>query len=156
MFALTKDRALSLALLIVSAVLFIESRNIPPPTSWQPYGSALFPRILLVVVAALSVILLVRSLATTGLEKRCSKYSVVQWIKNNVKILSLFGLFGLYTFLLPLAGYLISTFFFLSSSLALLMGVDTWRKWLINLSLSFSIVPLVYIVFRFGLNVWLP
>lgn len=159
MFTLTKDRSLALALLAMSGILLAETRNIPPPTSWQPYGSALFPQILLGIIAVLSLLLLLRTFfvrADHAAESDRPRRSLAAWIKHNSTVLSLFGLFGLYALLLPLIGYLPATLAFLVASLALLLGIDTRRKWIINLAVSCTLAPLVYVTFRFGLNVWLP
>lgn len=160
MLTLTKDRALALAMLAISGILLAETRNIAPPTSWQPYGSALFPQILLGIIAALSLLLLLRSFrmpseAPEGETDR-PRRSPAAWVRHNAIVLSLFGLFGLYALLLPLIGYLPATLGFLVTSLALLLGIDTRRKWIINLAVSCTIAPLVYVIFRFVLNVWLP
>lgn len=160
MLTLTKDRALALAMLAISGILLAETRNIAPPTSWQPYGSALFPQILLGIISALSLLLLLRSFlvpseAPKGEPDR-PRRSPVAWIRHNAIVLSLFSLFGLYALLLPLISYLPATLGFLVTSLALLLGIDTRRKWIINLAVSCTIAPLVYVIFRFVLNVWLP
>ncbi|QOR38016.1 tripartite tricarboxylate transporter TctB family protein [Billgrantia diversa] len=160
MLTLTKDRALALAMLVITGILMAETRNIAPPTSWQPYGSALFPQILLGIIAVLSLLLLLRTwLVSQGVassEPSRPRRSLTEWVRHNATVLSLFGLFGLYALLLPLIGYLIATLAFLMASLALLLGIDTRRKWLINLVVSCTIAPLVYVIFRFVLNVWLP
>lgn len=160
MLTLTKDRALALAMLAISGILLAETRNIAPPTSWQPYGSALFPQILLGIIAVLSLLLLLRSfLMPTEVPKGETdrpRRSPAAWARHNAIVLSLFGLFGLYALLLPLIGYLPATLGFLVTSLALLLGIDTRRKWIINLAVSCTIAPLVYVIFRFVLNVWLP
>ncbi|MFW3615544.1 tripartite tricarboxylate transporter TctB family protein [Billgrantia antri] len=160
MLTLTKDRALALAMLVITGILMAETRNIAPPTSWQPYGSALFPQILLGIIAVLSLLLLLRtwlvSQDVASSEPSRPRRSLTEWVRHNATVLSLFGLFGLYALLLPLIGYLIATLAFLMASLALLLGIDTRRKWLINLVVSCTIAPLVYVIFRFVLNVWLP
>ncbi|MDW7747413.1 tripartite tricarboxylate transporter TctB family protein [Halomonas sp.] len=160
MLTLTKDRALALAMLAISGILLAETRNIAPPTSWQPYGSALFPQILLGIIALLSLLLLLRSFLipseTPKGEPDRPRRSPTAWVRHNAIVLSLFGLFGLYALLLPLVGYLPATLAFLVASLALLLGIDTRRKWIINLAVSCTLAPLVYVIFRFVLNVWLP
>jgi putative tricarboxylic transport membrane protein len=156
MLTLTKDRALALALLSIVAVMWVESGNIRPPTAWQSYGSALFPRILLVVTGLLSLLLLVRSLIAGPGERHAPRRSFAEWLAHNRTVLCLFMLFGLYAALLPLLGYIAATLAFLVTSLALLLGIDTRRKWIVNLSVSCTLVPLVFVIFRFGLNVWLP
>ncbi|CEP37296.1 MULTISPECIES: tripartite tricarboxylate transporter TctB family protein [Halomonadaceae] len=156
MLTLTKDRALALVLLLIVAVMWMESGSIAPPTSWQPYGSALFPRILLVVIGGLSLMILVRSLLVKVPERAGAKQLLTDWFKSRRTIVALFLLFGLYAALLPLVGYIAATIGFLVASLALLMGTNTRRKWIINLTLSFTLTLVIFVVFRFGLNVWLP
>lgn len=156
MLTLTKDRALALALLLIVAVMWVESGDIRPPTSWQPYGSALFPRILLVVIGLLSVMILVRSFLVNVPARVGAKQLIVEWFQSRRTILAIFSLFGLYATLLPLVGYIVATIGFLVASLALLMGINTPRKWIINLTLSFTLTVVIFVVFRYGLNVWLP
>lgn len=156
MLTLTKDRALALALLLMVAVMWVESGSIRPPTSWQPYGSALFPRILLVTIGFLSVLLLVRSLFTRVTPVASWRTEISDWFTRRKIVVALFVLFGLYAALLPLLGYIVATISFLVASFALLLGIDTKRKWAINLGISLTLVPLVFFIFRYGLNVWLP
>lgn len=156
MLTLTKDRALALALLLIVAVMWVESGDIRPPTSWQPYGSALFPRILLVVIGLLSLLILVRSLLVKVPERAGAKQLIHEWFQSRRTILALFLLFGLYAALLPVVGYIAATIGFLVASLALLMGINTRRKWMINLTLSCTLAMVIFVVFRYGLNVWLP
>ncbi|MBS3666552.1 MULTISPECIES: tripartite tricarboxylate transporter TctB family protein [Halomonadaceae] len=156
MLTLTKDRALALALLLMVAVMWMESGDIRPPTSWQPYGSALFPRILLVVVGLLSLLILVRSLWVNVPERPGAIQLITDWFQSRRTTLALFLLFGLYAALLPVVGYIAATIGFLVASLALLLGIDTRRKWMINLTLSGTLAIVIFIVFRYGLNVWLP
>lgn len=156
MLTLTKDRALALALLLIVAVMWVESSSIRPPTSWQPYGSALFPRILLVTIALLSLALLVRTFFSPATPPPSWSAAVSHWFNRRKSVLALFGIFGLYAALLPVLGYIVATMGFMVASLALLLGMDSRRKWLINLGISGTLVPLVYIIFRYGLKVWLP
>lgn len=156
MLTLTKDRALALALLLIVAVMWVESGSIAPPTSWQTYGSALFPRILLGVIGLLSLIILVRSLLVKVPKRVGLRQRIHEWFKSRRTIVALFLLFGLYAALLPLVGYIAATVSFLVASLALLMGTNTRRKWVINLTISFTLTLVIFVVFRYGLNVWLP
>ncbi|MFO7646718.1 MULTISPECIES: tripartite tricarboxylate transporter TctB family protein [Halomonas] len=156
MLTLTKDRALALAMLVLTAVMLAETRHIRPPTSWQPYGSALFPRILLVIIGLLALLILVRSLMAGVPPRTAPRRTFTAWLAHHRIVLCLFALFGAYALLLPWVGYLAATIGFLVASLALLLGIDTRRKWAINLAVSLTLAPLVYVIFRFGLNVWLP
>ncbi|MGQ7249228.1 tripartite tricarboxylate transporter TctB family protein [Halomonas sp. V046] len=157
MTLITKDRALAVAMLILCGIFYAESGNIRPPTTWQTYGSAMFPRLLLGVIAVLSILILIRSV----LEKRAETQKLTwlaayQWIKNNHKVLLLFTLFGIYAAVLPLAGYLVSTIVFLACAIGLLLGLDSRRKSLLTITVSLTAGLAIYVVFQFGLNIWLP
>ncbi|GHC24012.1 tripartite tricarboxylate transporter TctB family protein [Aidingimonas halophila] len=156
---MNKDRYLAIATLVIVGILLIESGDIPGKSSWQPYGSAMYPRFLLALIALLSLVLLVRSFLTAKPatpQSTATFHSLAGWFRHYRIIIALFGLFGLYALLLPMLGYLISTTLFMVSSQGLLLGCDTRRKWLINLGITFTLVPLVYAIFQYGLNVWLP
>ncbi|MFQ3789097.1 tripartite tricarboxylate transporter TctB family protein [Halomonas sp. A29] len=156
MLRLTKDRALALAMLVLVGIMLAETSNIRPPTSWQPYGSALFPRILLGVIALLAALIFIKSMIDGVPQRTSPRRTFLQWLAYNKAVLALFAMFGLYALLLPFVGYIVATLCFMVASLALLLGVDTWRKWALNLAVSFTLVPLIYVIFRFGLKVWLP
>ncbi|BBI60075.1 hypothetical protein HSBAA_13810 [Vreelandella sulfidaeris] len=102
------------------------------------------------------MLILVRSLLVKVPERPGAKQLIGEWFQSRRTILALFLLFGLYAALLPVVGYIAATIGFLVTSLALLMGVDSRRKWLINLTLSCSLAIIIFVVFRYGLNVWLP
>lgn len=155
MTLMTKDRFLALVTLVTVAILLVESGNIASKTSWQPYGSALFPQILLVVTGLLATAILLKSFlkpAASSTQRRSFKEVAIE----KQKIILLFLIFGIYTAALSYLGYLVATLLFMLSTQALLLGIDTKRKWLINLGTSFTIVPLVFVIFRYGLNIWLP
>ncbi|KAA0017470.1 tripartite tricarboxylate transporter TctB family protein [Salinicola corii] len=168
-----RDRILATVVLGMVAILAVESGNIPDKTSWQMFDSAIFPRLLLGVIGILATLLWIQSLlasrrATPLQETReDSALTEAQTIEPtpeeytarprfHYQVPSLFVLFGLYTWSLPLLGYLIATLAFLIIAQALLLGVDTPRKWLINLVTAGILAPLIFVIFEYGLNVWLP
>lgn len=153
---ITKDRFLSVVIILIVAMLFYESGNISQRTSWQPHGSALFPRILLGTIALLSVLIFIKSIIKDGLETRFNLKSCVDHIYGKSKSIVLFVLFGTYALLLPHAGYLLATLCFMAASQALLMGFNTLKKILIILLTTFGVVPTIYLIFRHGLKIWLP
>nr|WP_297461550.1 tripartite tricarboxylate transporter TctB family protein [uncultured Halomonas sp.] len=155
MTLMTKDRFLAIVTLAMVAILLVESGGIASKTSWQPYGSALFPQILLVVTGLLALAILLKSFFKPS-QDSSSRRSVKDVLLEKQKVILLFLIFGIYAAALSFLGYLISTLLFMVTTQALLLGVDSRRKWLINLGTSFTIVPLVFVVFRYGLNIWLP
>jgi len=155
MTLMTRDRFLAIVTLAMVAILLVESGSIASKTSWQPYGSSLFPQILLVITGLLATAILLKSFfkpSKTSSPHRSFKEVVVE----KQKIILLFIIFGIYALALSYLGYLISTLLFMVATQALLLGIDSRKKWLINLGTSFTIVPLVFVVFRYGLNIWLP
>ncbi|XKH61038.1 tripartite tricarboxylate transporter TctB family protein [Halomonas sediminis] len=150
---MTKDRYLATAVLLMVAILFVESGNIPEKTSWQAYESSLYPQILLGCIASFAFLLLFHSCRKATAEDRETS---AKHPERNLKVLGIFVLFGGYAALLPVLGYLVSTMAFMVTTQALLLGVDTRRKWVVNLATASILVPLVYVIFKYGLNVWLP
>ncbi|MBK5205018.1 MAG: tripartite tricarboxylate transporter TctB family protein [Polaromonas sp.] len=153
---MTKDRFLAIVTLMAVAILLIESGNIASKARWQPYGSALFPQILLIIIGLLATAILVKSFLKSYSVVSSQRQSFKKVIVEKQKIILLFLMFGIYTAALSYLGYLIATLLFMLSTQALLLGVNTRRVWLINLGTSFTIAPLVFVIFRYGLNIWLP
>ncbi|MGB5854476.1 MAG: tripartite tricarboxylate transporter TctB family protein [Oceanisphaera sp.] len=150
---MNKDRYLAIAVLLMVIMLFIESGNIPDKMSWQSYGSALYPQILLGIIGITATIILFKSfISTVTIEQDDSKkIFVFDW-----RVIGIFAIFGSYAAFLPILGYLASTMAFMVAVQAILFETSTLRKWAVNIFTSGSITLLVYIIFKFGLNVWLP
>lgn len=153
---LTKDRALALATLVLVAVMLVESRSIPPATSWQPYGSAFYPRLLLWVIGGLALLLLGRSFLPGAERQPPLIPEMVAFAKANHRIVTLFVLFGLYAALLPVVGYIAATAGFLLASLAALSQLETRRKVLGSIAICAVTPLLIFAVFRYGLGIRLP
>lgn len=152
---LTRDRALALAVLLGTIVLAIDSRSIPAPSSWQTYGSALMPQILLGVLGVLGTALLIKSFLPGAVNGSPVFPELLGFVKRNSHILMLFILFGIYVFVLPLAGYLWATGGFLLSALSLLY-VRTVRRALVAIVLAIVVSALIYAIFHYGLRIRLP
>ncbi len=153
---LTKDRALAFATLLLVAVLWFEARNIPPRTSWQPYGSAFYPQLLLAVIGALAMVLLARSFLPTQPRQAPLLPDIRDFVVRQYKIVLLFVLFGLYAALLPVLGFNAATMGYLAASFALLIGFGKWRKLILALAVAVVATLLVYYVFQYGLRIRLP
>jgi putative tricarboxylic transport membrane protein len=152
---LTKDRSLAVVVIVIVAMLLVQSANIPAKTSWQPYGSALFPRLLLCVMGILATIILIKSFLRSATHSG-PRVSVIAILRQKWRTIALFVLFGLYALALPYVGYVAATVAFMLAVQALLMGIDSRKKALIILGMSFTFVPLVYVIFQYGLKIWLP
>lgn len=153
---LTKDRALALITLVIVTIMFVESINIPPRTSWQPYGSAFYPQLLLAVVAVFALLLLGRSFMPGTERQRPLLPDIVSFAKTNHRVIGLFVMFGIYAAVLPVMGYVAATGGFLIVSLALLSGMSSRRKTIATIVVS-VITPLtIHIMFHYALGIRLP
>lgn len=156
MSVLTKDRAFALAVILLVAIMFVESADIPPASRWQPYGSAFFPRLLLGVVGILSVLLLIRSFLPAAAAQRPLLPDMYGFIRANPRVIALFGVFVLYVALMPVVGYLAATMGFLALSFVLLSGFASRGTAITSVALVILIPIAVFVVFENVLSIRLP
>lgn len=153
---LTRDRAFALAVLLLVAILFVESGEIAPRASWQPYGSAFYPRILLGVIGVLSLFALIRTFLPSAEKQPPLLPELRSFLAHNPKIIALFFLFAAFTALLPVFGYIPTSIGFLILSFALLTKGLTIRKTVIGIAIAVVSTAFVYAVFHYGLRIRLP
>lgn len=156
MSKLTKDRALALLILLLVAVLFIEANKIPPRASWQPYGSAFYPRMLLSVVAVLAGLLLVRSFLPGTEKQRPLIPEVLHFLSKNPRIIAILALFAAFAALLPHIGYIASSICFLTASFWVLAKQLTRKRAAIGIVIAVASTTIVYVIFQHGLGIRLP
>ena len=145
---------LSIAILAASTVLWIESGNIPGPNSWQTYGSALYPRILIATLAALTFLLLIRELLSSG--KTNAFREISKWVVTETRILAAMVLFGLYIAAMPRLGFIISTMAYLFATLLLLWHPVDLRRLIVSAVLAVAVTLSVYVIFETALAIRLP
>lgn len=153
---LTRNRAFALAVLLIVVVLFIETWQIAPRASWQPYGSAFYPRILLGVIGVLSLFALIRSFLPGAERQPPLIPEIGRFLRKNPKIIALFFLFAAFTALLPVLGYIPTSLGFLILSFALLTRGITLKKAIIGIVVAVATTLLVYFIFHYGLRIRLP
>lgn len=145
---------LSIAILAASAVLWIESGNIPGPNSWQTYGSALYPRILIATLAGLTLILLIRELLSSG--KTNAFREISTWVMTETRILAAMVLFGLYVAEMSRLGFIMSTMVYLFATLLLLWHPVDMRRLMVSAILAVAVTLSVYVIFETALAIRLP
>jgi putative tricarboxylic transport membrane protein len=152
---MTKDRALSLALILFVGVMFAETFNFPEKSDWQMFSPAFYPRIILSIISVLTLILCIRSFkqAKPATESKDRKSSF--W-KEYGKVILLFVIFAIYVILLQLIGFIMATILYLLASQAVLMGIKERKAWILNSSVSLIATFTVYFIFTDVLQVWLP
>ncbi len=145
---------LSVALLAACAVLWVATGDIPGPTSWQTYGSALFPRILIGLLAALSALLLVRELLRPGPGNAFREIGA--WFTTERRIFLGMALFGLYVWAMPRVGFAAATLAYLAASLLLFWRPLDRRRVVIVAAITVVATFAVQTVFEGALSIRLP
>ncbi|GGC76302.1 hypothetical protein GCM10007216_03570 [Thalassobacillus devorans] len=154
---MTKDRSFALAVGVFIVIMYIESMRIPEKTSWQVYGSAFYPRILLGIMGVLALFLLINSFRNKKTKGSDNKFIDLPgfWKEYN-EIIFLFVAFGVYVFILSRVGFILSTALYLFISMAILMGVKNKKDVMLNITVTVIATLSVFAIFNYGLNVWLP
>lgn len=100
-----RDAAVGGLLALLSVFLLWRTGEIPHPPL-VPIGPAFYPRVVLVVFLVLSLVLLAAGLRAG---RPGGAWDWRGWLRRHRLILASFGLFALYTVLMPLVGYLVVT-----------------------------------------------
>jgi putative tricarboxylic transport membrane protein len=155
---MTKDRILSVSLLVVATILYIETFTFPEKSGLQMFSSAFYPRILLSIFGVISIILFVRSFLPqkNNNDQKKEKVTLRKFWMEYGKIIVLFLLTGAYVFSLEKIGFLITTIVFMLCSQAVLMGWKNRKNLILNVTVSFVSTFLVYGVFNYVLKIMLP
>ena len=145
---------LSIALLAACAILWIATGDIPGPTSWQSYGSAIFPRILIGILAALTGLLLVRELLITGRSNAFREIGM--WFASEYRIFAGMVVFALYIYAMPRLGFIVATPIYLAVSLSVFWVPIDRRKLVISAVICLGVTFSVHVVFETVLGIRLP
>ena len=156
---LNRDTYVAIVLLVVCGVLFWASFDIRQPD----YGTLMpstWPRIILVVLALLSIIYLFQSLRTNreAGEKPAEitrEPGIKGWFAYWRNPILCFAMFLLYLLTLPVLGMLIGSLAFVFVLMGLLGGWDR-RRLLVHAIVTVCTVGVMWSLFTFGLGVMLP
>ncbi|MBE0614237.1 MAG: tripartite tricarboxylate transporter TctB family protein [Burkholderiales bacterium] len=154
---MTRDGIAGLICLALSLCLLVLTRGLPK-SSFVPIGPDFYPRIVLAIMALLSVILI----ATDLWKKRArsakpSAEAVADSEKRNYRLVGItFAVFAAYVVLLPFAGYRIATFIFMAALQAVFEMPRSARRWIIVLTSALVTAAITYLVFQHYLSVLLP
>lgn len=129
-----------------------------PPAAIVTIGPAFYPRIVLSLLAVLSVILIVIDIRAMGRLQGAAAVTTPQFglAPNYRLVFATFVQFGLYIALLPGLGFRISTFFFVLMLQATLEWPRSVKHWLLALAVALATAWLCHIVFEDYLSVLLP
>lgn len=132
-------------MVIGSLLLFLHSSSFPPPLQPNVPGPSFFPKIILAFFGLLCLLLLFENLIG-GRKRPTSKF---EWHSRSIAIAV--GSGALYLILMPILGYLATSFLYLA---VLLIGrIRTWPKILLA---SLFTTLLMYLMFEILIKIDLP
>ena len=146
---LSRDGVGGLVCLAGSLVLLWASRDVPQP-ALVPIGPAFYPRIVLLVTAALSAALL-----AGDLWRRRAAPAAPPRVSYRLVLLT-FLIFTVYVFLLPLLGYRVGTVVFVATLQATLDPPASMRGWALVAVMAVASMLVTYYLFERYLSVLLP
>lgn len=137
---------------LLSVYFFIVAGDLPS-SKWEPLGASSFPKIILVMIGALSV------LAFIADGKRFMSLKKVamnmNWDKSQNKVVMLFVILIVYLVLTPVLGFKISTFVFLLIT-QLALGPKTKNNLIISLLISAIFAIGIFYLFANVFDIYLP
>ena len=150
---LGREGIAGLVCLVLSLGLLALTRDLPQ-SSMVPVGPGFYPRIVLVLMAALSVMLLVSDVLA-GRRGRPAPPPARARLNYGL-VAATFGVFVVYVFLLPALGFRLATFLFVAVLQAVLEPPRGWRRWVLVLVVAVLTSWVTHLVFEHYLSVLLP
>ena len=155
---LGRDGVAGLICLAVSVFLLALTLKLPPAVM-VPIGPAFYPRVVLSLLALLSVILIGLDLRAMHLARAAGPAAAAPAAgpaPNYRLVLATFIEFGIYIALLPPLGFRIDTFLFVLALQVTLEWPRTPLRWLLAVAVAVATSLVCYLVFEDYLSVLLP
>ncbi|HTK13767.1 MAG TPA: tripartite tricarboxylate transporter TctB family protein [Xanthobacteraceae bacterium] len=155
---LSRDGISGLVCLAISLWLLVLTWGLPPAVM-VPIGPAFYPRIVLSILAILSVILLALDLRAAAQRRATGTTAIaapVQPAPNYPLVLKTFIAFGLYIALLPELGFRIGTVLFVAALQVTLEWPRSTRRWALVAIVALATTLVCFYVFEDYLSVLLP
>ena len=154
---MTRDGVAGLICLALSIGMLLLTRGLPQ-SPLVPIGPDFYPRIVLIIMAALSALLVVFDLwRQRSPAAPVTAPAAVAPEKRNYRLVGItFAVFAGYVFLLPLVGYRVATFIFMAALQAVFEAPRSARRWIVVLVSALATAAVTYVVFEHYLSVLLP
>ena len=155
---LNRDTIASLCLIMASGGLMLASFEIREP-DYGVLSPAAWPRLIIVIMGALSVIYFIQSVFGQASTKATSEAGdprpggLAGFLAYWRNVLAVFIIFGLYLIILPLLGMLIGNILL---SLSLLTALGGWRPIVMHLCVALGTSGGMWMLFSYVLEVFLP
>ncbi len=153
---MTRDGIAGLICLALAIAMLVLIRGLPQ-SSFVPLGPDFYPRIVLIIMAALSAMLVASDLWRLRTRKAAAAGAESAPEKRNYRLVGItFAVFAGYVALLPLVGYRVATFVFMAALQSLMEPPRSTRRWMVVLISALATAAITYIVFVDLLSVLLP
>lgn len=154
---LSRDSVAGFLCLALSLWLLYLTRGLPR-NPLVPVGPDFYPRIVLTIMAILSVALIVSDLLSNWRSPHTAAISDAppQDRRNYPLVGATFAVFAVYVLLLPLLGFRVATFLFVAALQVVLETPQGWRRWAVIIIAALATVVLTYFAFEVYLSVLLP
>ena len=156
---MTRDGVAGLICLALSIGMLVLTRGLPH-SPFVPIGPDFYPRIVLIIMAVLSAMLvgfdLWRARAAAAPTAAAVGAQTAPEERNYRLVGITFGLFAGYVVLLSLTGYRIATFIFMVALQWVLDRPQTRRRWIVLLVSALATTAVTYVIFDVYLSVLLP
>ena len=150
---MSRDGITGLVCLTASLALLALTFGLPGPSLLVPVGPGFYPRIILAISAAFSLLLLVQAVLARRDRRPRADASARP---NHALVLVTFAVFGIYVGVLPYVGYRLATFAFVLGSHAVIEPPRSRRAWTIAIAFALVTTLVTFHLFQDYLLVLLP
>jgi ABC-type xylose transport system permease subunit len=154
---MTRDGIAGLICLALSIGMLVLTRGLPQ-SAFVPMGPEFYPRIVLVIMAVLSVMLVASDLWRQRTQSAAADAAAEPApVKRNYRLVGMtFAVFAGYVVLLPLVGYRVATFLFMVALQSVIDPPRGARRWVVVMISALASAAVTYVVFDNYLSVLLP
>lgn len=154
---MTRDGVAGLICLALSIGMLVLTRGLPQ-SPLVPIGPDFYPRIVLIIMAVLSAMLVAFDLWRRRAQAApATAPAAAAPEKRNYRLVGItFAVFAGYVVLLPLLGYRLATFIFMAALQAVFEAPHSARRWIVVLVSALATAAVTYVVFEHYLSVLLP
>jgi putative tricarboxylic transport membrane protein len=155
---LGRDGVAGIICLGLSIALLVLTRGLPQ-SAMVPVGPDFYPRIVLSIMAVLSVMLIAADVLSHWRSRRGATSAGVTAVADhrNYRLVAVtFAVFAVYVLLLPYLGFRIATFLFVAALQVVLGKPQGLRRWSLVITAALATVIVTYLAFEIYLSVLLP
>lgn len=152
---LSRDGVAGLVCLAISLAMLALTWGLPPAVL-VPVGPAFYPRVVVIVMAFLSALLIWFDISAGRARAAAPPAAAASFSPNYPLVLATFIEFGLYIAFLPLIGFRLSTFLFVAALQVTLEWPASNKRWLLVLLIGIAASLICQLIFEDYLSVLLP